>query len=162
MSVSVCVCVDRKYHIHLHIVWTHDFQFRSLTQKSYVFFSYNENTRLKGSGTLRDFSSRGRRRRRKNDVAEKKNQWMMSYGTRVQSIFYRANQCLNYAQLMLMTTYYSGFIADIFLFWLLFKFVFLPRTNIRYRSFSCSVVDWRCLYFRLAASRYFTSTNNAH
>lgn len=86
----------------------------------------------------------------------------MSYGTRVQSIFYRANQCLNYAQLMLMTTYYSGFIADIFLFWLLFKFVFLPRTNIRYRSFSCSVVDWRCLYFRLAASRYFTSTNNAH
>lgn len=46
--------------------------------KIVCFFSYNENTRLKGSGTLRDFSSRGRRRR-KNDVAEKKTSgwWVM-------------------------------------------------------------------------------------
>lgn len=57
------------------------------------FFSYNENTRLKGSGTLRDFSRRGRRRRRrKNDVAEKKTSgwWVMEREwARVQSIFYR-------------------------------------------------------------------------
>lgn len=65
-------------HVHLHIVYTHEFQFRSPIRKSYVFFSYNGNTRLKGSGTLRDFSRRGRRRR-KNDVAEKKTSgwWVM-------------------------------------------------------------------------------------
>lgn len=64
-------------HVNLHIVYTHEFQFRSPIRKSYVFFSYNGNTRLKGSGTLRDFSRRGRRR--KNDVAEKKTSgwWVM-------------------------------------------------------------------------------------
>ncbi|KAI8045279.1 hypothetical protein M5D96_001459, partial [Drosophila gunungcola] len=36
----------------------------------------------------------------------------------------------NYAQLLHVTTYYSGFTDDIF--WLFHKIIYLPRTNIRF------------------------------
>lgn len=153
-------------HVHLHIVYTHEFQFRSLTRKSYVFFSYNENTRLKGSGTLRDFSRRGRRRRRrKNDVAEKKpvDGGLWNASEQECKVFSTDSKSM-ISQLCAINAY------DDLLFWIHSRHIsllaLLAFVQVLYfcheqifdiaRFWLLGSSDW-CLYFRrLAASRCFT------